>query len=88
MVDLSKYSSEKLMKANEKELKEILKEYKQEHMPLWKFGLFVSYNAVALAGMYFYAVKLRGKRVTPSLANRSKFTISNLLSQGTKHGVS
>lgn len=56
-------------------------------MPLWKFGIFVSYNALSLVGMYYYGAKLRGKRVPPSFANRDKFTIANLLSKGFQHGV-
>lgn len=56
-------------------------------MPPWKFGLFVSYNALSLVGMYFYGVKLRGKRVAPSFANRDKLTIANLFSKGMQHGV-
>jgi hypothetical protein len=87
MADLSKYSSERLMKANEKELQLILKEYKAEHMPPWKFGMFVGYNAVALSGMYFYGVKLRGKRVEPSLKNNKQLTIPRLFSKGVQHGV-
>jgi hypothetical protein len=86
-MDLSKYSSERLMSANELELKSILQEYKKEHLPLWKFGLFVGYNAVSLAGMYYYGVRLRGERVEPSLKERSRFTIPNLFRKGVTHSV-
>lgn len=86
-MDLSKYSSERLMSANEVELKAILQEYKQEHLPLWKFGIFVGYNAVSLVSMYAYGVRLRGERVEPSLKERSKFTIPNLFKKGVTHSV-
>jgi hypothetical protein len=87
MADLNEYSSEKLMQANEIELKQLLSKYKQEQMPLWKFGLFVGYNALALVGMYHYGVKLRGKRVEPSIKNIKKLTIANLFMKGVKHSV-
>lgn len=70
MPDLSKYSSEILMRADEKQLKDILRRYKEEHLPLWKVGLFIAYNGLSLVGMYFYGVKLRGKRVAPSILYR------------------
>lgn len=87
MADLTDYASEKLMAANERELRDLLKRYKEEHLPLWKFGLFIAYNGAALAGMYFYGVKLRGKRMEPSLLNREKYTIANLFSRGVQHSV-
>jgi hypothetical protein len=86
-MELSAYSSERLMQANEVQLKAILQEYKKEHLPLWKFGLFVGYNAVSLVGMYFYGVKLRGERAEPSLKHVHKFTIANLFRKGVTHSV-
>jgi hypothetical protein len=86
-MDLSKYSSERLMRANEVELRTILQEYKAEHLPLWKFGLFVGYNALSLVGMYAYGVKLRGARVEPSLKERGRFTIPQLFKKGATHSV-
>ena len=47
----------------------------------------MGYNAIALVGMYHYAVKLRGKRPRPSTLNNSKFTIDRLFSMGSKHSV-
>lgn len=76
------------MRANEVELKSILQEYKAEHLPLWKFGLFVGYNALSLAGMYVYGVKLRGSRVEPSMKERGRFTIPQLFRKGVTHSVS
>ena len=75
------------MAADEVELKAILQEYKAEQLPLWKFGVFVGYNALSLVGMYAYGVRLRGARVEPSLRERGKFTIPNLFKRGAAHSV-
>lgn len=56
-------------------------------MPPWKFGIFLGYNAAALVGIYFYGVKLRGKRVQPSLKNLKTLSIDKLFVKGVKHGV-
>lgn len=56
-------------------------------MPPWKFALFIGYNAAALVGTYFYGVKLRGKRVPPSIKNLKALSIGKLFSKGVQHGV-
>lgn len=56
-------------------------------MPLWKFGVFVIYNAFSLTGMYFYGVKLRGLRAPPTLNNRNAYSITKLFSKGVQHSV-
>lgn len=87
MVDLSEYSSDKLMKMNEPQLKQALEKYKKEQMPLWKIGVVVGYHGFALAGMYYYAMKLRGKRVEPSFKNRHQLTVINMFRKGSVHAV-
>lgn len=37
--------------------------------------------------MYFYGVRLRGKRVEPSLQHNNKFTVANLFRKGLTHSV-
>jgi hypothetical protein len=56
-------------------------------MPLWKIGLFVGYHGFALTGMYYYAMKLRGKRVKPSFNNRHALTVINMFRKGSLHAV-
>lgn len=56
-------------------------------MPLWKVGLFVGYNGLALTGMCYYAMKLRGKRVQPSLKNKHNLTVFNMFRKGSIHAV-
>lgn len=75
------------MRADEVQLRGILQDFKQEQLPLWKFGLFVGYNAVSLAAMYFYGVRLRGRRLEPSLQNNSQLTVANLFRRGLTHSV-
>ena len=87
MAGLSEYSSDKLMKMNEPQLKQALLKYKQDFMPLWKIGLFVGYHGFALTGMYYYAMKLRGKRVEPSLKNRHNLTVFKMFRKGSVHAV-
>lgn len=76
------------MRADEVQLRAILQEFKQEQLPLWKFGLFVGYNAASLAAMYFYGVRLRGKRLEPSLQNNGQLTVARLFRRGLTHSVS
>lgn len=87
MDELSKYSSERLMLLDEVQLRAVLQEFKQEQLPLWKFGLFVGYNAVSLTGMYFYGVRLRGKRLEPSLQHTRQLTVAALFRRGLTHSV-
>ena len=87
MPEFSKYSSERLMRANEVEMQQILAEFKKEHLPMWKLGLFAGYHFVALAFFLAYGKALRGKQVEPSPVPRGDFSLASLVRKGTKHSV-
>jgi hypothetical protein len=56
---------------------------------MWKTAALIGYNLFALTGMFFYGVKLRGKRLTAGQMTKKPEQLGtlNLFIQGSKHGV-
>lgn len=71
----------------------MLKSFKAEELPLWKLGLFLAYNALALTSMNLYVRRFvisrrpKIKKPIPLQKIKEEYTFGNAMKKGSIYGL-